>query len=182
MPLAQSMSNQCSLVPTIEEVSNECVSDDEFNTSEDHDECDMFFSCADWETMKHANQTAEALYDTEMGFCTPSQTKRLAKLMDKKGCSTEEPRDVSKFAQFDVDLVMNKTCTTASKLLTKRTKPFGKAKTVSPKKLLKVTPLNLVEPKESLAADSRDSAFQDLCLSPLGLSGACLDSSKVQSK
>lgn len=175
MPTA---SNQCSVV---QEMSNEYVSEDEFDSSEDRDECDMFFSCADWETMKNTAQNPEAVCDTDLCFLTPSQPKRLVKLMDKKGCATEVPNDVSKFGQFDVDLVMKKTCTSTGKLLVKRTKPFGKAKTVSPKKFLRVQTHNL-EPKESTAADHRESAFQDLCLSPMGLSEAFVDGSKVQSK
>jgi hypothetical protein len=101
--------------------------------------------------------------------------------MDKKHCTPDVPNDVSKFGQLDVDLFMKKTCSTVGKLLAKRTKPFGKAKIVSPRKFLRVSTSNL-EMRESSAADSRESAFHDLCLSPMGLSGACLDASKIQSK
>lgn len=162
-------------------MSNEYVSEEEFDSSEDRDECDMFFSCADWETMKHTTQNPEVVHDSDLCFLTPAQPKRLLKLMDKKGCTTEVPNDVSNFGQFDVDLVMKKNFSSVSKLLAKRTKPFGKAKTVSPKKFLRVS-THTMDTKESPAADSRESAFQDLCLSPLGLSEAFLDGSKLQSK
>jgi len=36
--------------PIIEDITNEDVSDNDEQSSGDHDEYDMFFSCADWET------------------------------------------------------------------------------------------------------------------------------------
>lgn len=39
------------MVPTIiEDITNEYVSDNDLESTHERDECDMFFSCADWET------------------------------------------------------------------------------------------------------------------------------------
>lgn len=46
--------------PTIEEITDEYVSDKDIDSSEDHDQYDMFFSCADWETqIKQSQQTQD---------------------------------------------------------------------------------------------------------------------------
>jgi len=50
-----SSENSAPLVPIIEDISNENVSDAGF--SMDHEHNDMFFSCADWETQIKQSQS-----------------------------------------------------------------------------------------------------------------------------
>ena len=75
--------------------------------------------------------------------------------MDKIGNLTDNLNDFSSQNQFDVDLVMKKSCTTTSKLLSKRAKQFGNSKQSSPKKAIKVSALKLDEVKEQGITDSK---------------------------
>jgi hypothetical protein len=150
------LSHQSSVVPTIiEEMTNECVSDNDLVSSQDQDEADMFFSCADWETqIKLSQMTYEDAVNQIQEFSTPAPCKRVAKLMEKMGCNTDHQNDISK-------------------LLSKRSRPGSKTKPFSPKKAPRPAALNLQEAKEQSSSVSRDAQpFQDLCLSPMGLASA----------
>lgn len=181
------MSMPCSTVPpTIEELTNEdCYSDNDYMTSQDQEECDMFFSCADWETqIKSTPQNLES-EEPEAGFMTPSApaNKRLSKLMEKMGCNTD-PKPSNFSNQFDVDLVMKKSSTT-SKLLSKRSRTSGKPKQVTPKKALKIATKFEEMPKEAGNTAHDDQPFKDLCLSPMGMHKAqqsFIEADKDQSK
>jgi len=163
------LNHQNSTVPTIiEDITNECLSDNEFEGSHEQEECDMFFSCADWETQIKQSQPTE---ETDQGFQTPCN-KRLFKFMDK--FANTDVRETT-CTEFDVDLVMNKNIASTSKVLSKRSRPVSKPRQVSPKKALRVSTL-----KQDTCQERDNAPFQDLCLSPMGLriAGDCKSLSK----
>ena len=146
-----------------EEAELEGFSDRESNHSEIHDQNDMFFSCADWETqIKNSHVDVMNVNgdfsENEIEENIPFYNKRMAKAMTKYGSTPEAPK--ISLEGFDVDLVMKKAACFNQTERIVSAKAYLRAKPVTP--FHKMHNLTVNTQKES-----KQDSFADVCLSPM---------------